>query len=156
MFLPLSAHESRRLLASPFNPLRGAVRAFPTSAGTMPSADFCRTVGEIHIPLSREFATYSSSPEVSTTAFSAQPPDLRPTSWMDMDFAIKRSLVRRSRLISGFCSSARAFARRFLQTHNGALALRYPSPPSGWEKTSTSKLSHMLGTRQKPPAKPEA
>ena len=148
MFLPLSAHESRRLLATPFIPLRGTVRAFPTSAGTMPSADFCRTVRGTHIPLSREFATYGSSPEVSTTAFSAQPPDLRLTPWMDMDFAIIRSLVRRSRLISGFCSSARAFARRFLQTHNGALALRYPSHPSGWGKTFTSKLSHMLGTHR--------
>ena len=122
MFLPLSAHESRRLLASPFNPLRGTVRAFPTSVSTMPSADFCRTVREIHISLSRDFATYGSSPEVSTTAFSAQPPDLRLTPWMDMDFAIIRSLVRRSRLISGFCSSAHAFARRFLQTLSGPCA----------------------------------
>lgn len=97
-------------------PLRGTVRAFPTVVGTMPSADFCRTVRETHISLSRDFATCGSSPEVSTTAFNAQPPDLRLTPWMDMDFAINRSLVRRSRLISGFCSSARAFARRFLQT----------------------------------------
>ena len=122
MFLPLSAHESRRLLAAPFNPLRGTVRAFPISMGTMPSADFCRMVRKIHISLSRDFATYGSSPEVSTTAFSAQPPDLRLTPWMDMDFAIIRSLVRRSRLISGFCSSARAFARRFLQTFPGPCA----------------------------------
>ncbi len=63
---------------------------------------------------------------------------------------IIRSLVRRSRLISGFCSSARAFARRFFRTPfcMGALALHYPSPPSGWGKTFTSKLSLMLGTRK--------
>ena len=78
------------------------------------------------------------------TAFRAQPPDLQLTPLMDMDLAIRRSLVRRSGLISGFCSSTRAFARRFLQTpfYIGALALRYPSPPSGWGKTSTSKLSY--------------
>jgi hypothetical protein len=79
------------------------------------------------------------------TAFHAQPPDLQLTPLMDMDFAIRRSLVRRSCLLSGFCSSARVFARRFLQTpfRIGALALRYPSPPSGWGKTFTSKLSHI-------------
>src|SRR5262245_35054605 len=38
-------------------------------------------------------------------------------------------------LLSGSCPSAHAFARRFLQTHRRryALALRYPSPPSGWD-----------------------
>jgi hypothetical protein len=120
----------------------------------MPSADFCRPIKEDHSTFSRKFATDGRSPEVSTTAFNAQPPDLRLTPLMDMDFAITRSLVRRSRLISGFCSSARAFARRFLQTppRGDALALRYPSPPSGWGKTSTSKLSYMLGTRELPPA----
>jgi len=77
---------------------------------------------------------------------------------MDMDFTIIRSLVPRSRLLSGFCSSARALARRFLRTsfRIDALALRYPSPPSGWGKTFTSKLSHMLGTRNDPPAEPAA
>jgi hypothetical protein len=37
-------------------------------------------------------------------------------SLMDMDFATSCPLVRRWRLISGFCSSARTFAPRFLQT----------------------------------------
>jgi len=59
---------------------------------------------------------------------------------MDMDFEISRSLVRPSRLLSNFCSSARLVAPRCLPTprHRDALALRYPSPPSGWERTSTS------------------
>src|SRR5207245_6414323 len=37
------------------------------------------------------------------------------------------------------CPSARIFAPRFLQTppHGDALALRYPSPPSGWGRTCT-------------------
>jgi len=150
VFLPLSAHESRRLFASPFNPSRGTVRAFPTFVSTMPSADFCRTIRAIHITLSRESATYGRSPEVSTTAFRAQGPDLHLTLWMDMDFAIRCSLVQRSCLISGSCSSPRAFARRCLRTPFciGALALCCPSPPSGWGKTFTSKLSYMLGTHQ--------
>jgi len=120
--------------------------------GYMLAADFCHTVRSAHASLSHEIVTYDRSPEVSTTAFRAQPPDLRLTPLMDMDFAITCSLVRRSRLISVFCSSARAFARRFLQTspHGFALALRYPSPPSGWGKICTSKLSYMLGTHEAP------
>ena len=119
----------------------------------MLAADFCHTIRSAHASLSHDLVTYDRSPKVSTTAFRAQPPDLRLTPLMDMDFAIRCSLVRRSRLISGFCSSARAFARRFLRTpfYIGALALRYPSPPSGWGKTFTSELSYMLGAQQKAP-----
>src|SRR5258708_110192 len=61
-------------------------------------------------------ATRDSSPGVSSTAFRAQSPDLRSASLMDVDFAVSRPLVRRSRLISGFCPSTRTFAPRFLQT----------------------------------------
>jgi hypothetical protein len=88
-------------------------------------------------------------PGVSSTAFRAQPPDLRSALLMDMDFAVTCPLVRRSRLRSGSCPSARAFAPRFLQTppRDDALALRYPSPPSGWEGTFTPQLSNMLGTQ---------
>ena len=35
------------------------------------------------------------SPEVSSTTFRAQPPDLQPASLMDMDFAVGSPLVRR-------------------------------------------------------------
>jgi hypothetical protein len=81
------------------------------------------------------------------TAFRTQPPDLRETHLMDMDFAVIGPLVRCLAPLSGFCPSARAFARHFLQTslHIDALVLCYPSPPSGWWKTFTSKLSYMLG-----------
>ncbi|MGI8836140.1 MAG: hypothetical protein ACR2H4_05820, partial [Pyrinomonadaceae bacterium] len=43
---------------------------------------------------------------------------------------------------------------RFLQTlpHDNALALCYPSPPSGWKGTFTLKSSNMLGTRYYIPA----
>jgi hypothetical protein len=36
-------------------------------------------------------------------AFSAQPPDLRFASLMDMEFTTSCPLVRRWRLVSGFC-----------------------------------------------------
>jgi hypothetical protein len=60
--------------------------------------------------------TQDSSPGVSSTAFRAQSPDLRSASLMEEDFAVRCPLVRRSRLISGFCPSTRTFAPRFLQT----------------------------------------
>src|SRR5579864_4127030 len=61
-------------------------------------------------------ATPSRSPGVSSTAFRAQPPNLRFASLMDMDFAVSCPLVRRWRLVSGFCSSTRTFVPCFLQT----------------------------------------
>src|SRR6516162_7232513 len=61
-------------------------------------------------------ATRGRSPGVSSIAFGAQPPDLRFAPLMDMDFAIRCPLVRRLRLLSGSCPSARTFASRFLQT----------------------------------------
>src|SRR5207244_7322517 len=68
--------------------------------------------------------------------FHAQPPNLRSVPLMEMDFAVSCPLVRHSRLRFGSCTSARVFAPRFLQTppRGDALAVRYPSPPSGWEK----------------------
>jgi hypothetical protein len=38
--------------------------------------------------LSHEFVTYHRSPEVSSTAFNAQPPDLPPVDLMDMGFVV--------------------------------------------------------------------
>ena len=95
---------------------------------TIPAADFCPGVRRPHDRLSPEAGTPGRSPEVSSTAVRAQPPDLRFAPLMDMGFAVLRPLARRSRLVSGFCSSARAFARRFLQTppRGDALAGRYP------------------------------
>ena len=81
-------HEFRRLL------LTITVRAFIRCRTNMPSADFCC---EIKAPLdafSHDFATHSRSPEVSSTAFRTQPPDLQPVPLMDMDFAVSCPLVR--------------------------------------------------------------
>ncbi len=92
----------------------------------MPSADFCHAVRTPCDALNHDSVIHGRSPEVSSTAFRAQPPDLRFASLMDMDFAVNCPLAQRSRLKSGSCPSARAFAPRFLQTppHDDALALR--------------------------------
>src|SRR6266849_9655133 len=82
----------------------------------MPSAAFCSAVRRPLDPSVALWTTRDRSPGVSSIAFSAQPPDLRFAPLMDMDFAIRCPLVRRWRLLSGFCSSARTFDPRFLQT----------------------------------------
>ena len=80
-------------------------------------------------------ATQDRSPGVISAAFRAQSPDLRFASLMDMDFAVSSPLVRRWRLISGFCPSTRTFAVRFFQTSprdDSPCVITSPSPPSGW------------------------
>src|ERR1019366_2345009 len=109
------------------------VWAFLTRVSTTPAADFCRTVRVNLSTLSHDSVTCSRSPEISSIAFHAQPPNLRFASLIDMGFAIIGPLARRSRLRSGSCTLARAFAPRFLQTppRGDAPAFRYPSPSIG-------------------------
>ena len=143
-FLPHYTCEFRILLATPtvwaFRvpfPVRASPAVSPLSGEclnrvnrlrslTMPAADFCATIRKPHGFLSPDSGTWRRSPEVSSTAFHAPPPDLRFAPLMEEDFAVSCPLVRHSRLISGFCSSARVFATRFFQTpsHDDALALR--------------------------------
>ena len=98
----------------------------PTTWPTMPSTDFCPAVRSPLGSLSGVAATQDRSPGVSPAAFHAQSPDLRFPFLMNMDFAMQSLLVPRWRLISGFCSSTRAFAPRFFQTppRDDALAFR--------------------------------
>jgi hypothetical protein len=94
-------------------------------------------------------ATRSRSPEVSSAAFCAQSPNLRFASLLEMDFAVSRPLVRRSRLVSGSCPSTRTFDPCFFQTPprgGSPCILASPSPPSGWAGTFTRKLLNMLST----------
>ena len=70
------------------------VRAF-VSRTTMPSADFCYAIKTPCGVFSRKSATHSRSPEVSSTAFRAQPPDLQPATLMDMGFAVSCPLAHR-------------------------------------------------------------
>ncbi|SRR5216683_3415424 len=98
-----------------------------TRVSTTPAADCCCRIRMNYSTLSPESETCSSSPEISSIAFHAQPPNLRFASLIDMGFATIGPLARRSRLRSGSSTLARAFAPRFLQTppHGDALALRY-------------------------------
>ena len=74
--------------------------------------------------------------QVSHPTFAARPPTLRRRALTDLDFAASCPLVRPWRLLAGSCSSARSFATRFFQTppRDDALALRFPSPRSGWDE----------------------
>jgi len=54
----------------------------------MPSADPRRTVKMNHSILSHDSVTCCGSPEVSSTAFNAQPPGLPPVRLVDMGFAV--------------------------------------------------------------------
>src|SRR5713226_3063397 len=112
------------------------VWAFLTRVSTTPAADFCCRVRVNYSTLSHDSVTCSSSPEISSIAFHAQPPNLRFASLIDMGFAIIGPLARRSRLRSGSCTLARAFAPRFLQTRLAATPLRsaITSPLSGCEE----------------------
>src|SRR6202007_561085 len=96
-------------------------------------------------------ATRSRPPGVSSIAFGAQPPDLRFAPLMDMDFAIRCPLVRRWRLVSGFCPSARALVPRFLQTpprgDSPCVSLTLHLHQVG-QRTFTSELLSMPGTQR--------
>src|SRR6516162_1332337 len=95
-------------------------------------------------------ATRGRSPGVSSIAFCAQPPDLRFAPLMDMDFVMRCPLVRRLRLVSVFCPSARTFASRFLQTpprgDSPCASLTLHLHQVG-QRTFTSELLSMPGTR---------
>jgi hypothetical protein len=74
-------------------PLR-TVQAFIPTGTTMPSADSSRPVRTNHSVLSLGAKTDERPPEVSSTAFSARPPDLHPVPLMDRDFVKTSPLVR--------------------------------------------------------------
>ena len=73
------------------------VQAFVPRGTTMPSADFCCTIRRDYSLLSPDSGTCGRPPEVSSTAFNAQPPNLQPAPLMDMDFAVIGQFVQRRR-----------------------------------------------------------
>ena len=120
----------------------------------MPSADFCCEIRAPCDTLSRVSATHSRSPEVSSTAFRTQPPDLQPVPLMDMGFAVIGQLARHrmplirflyigsyvcSTLLSDPASRRRPCASLSLHLHQVV------------KRTFTFKLSNMLGTPTKNP-----
>ncbi len=102
--------------------------------------------------LSRDSATSGRPPEVSPTAFGAQPPNLHPAPLMDVDFAVLCQFVRRrmppirflsigshlcSTLLSDPASRRRPCASLSLHLHQVV------------KRTFTSQLSNMLGTQRR-------
>ena len=109
--------------------------------------------------LSHVSATCGRSPEVSSTAFHAQPLDLPPVPLMDVGFAIICPLARHRRPPIKFL---------FIGSRVSSTLLSYPASRLGpcasltlhlrqvGQRTFTSKLSNMLGTQmQRPPEMPE-
>jgi hypothetical protein len=118
---------------------------------TTPAADFCRPISADRSMLSPRLSAWTGR-QISRGKFDRFQHTTGGSTCaalMDQHFVAEGLLVPAARgLISASCSSARAFAPRFLRTRltAAALALCYPSPPSGWWRTFTSKLSNMLGT----------
>src|ERR1700758_3530303 len=100
---------------------------------------------------SHDSVTCSRSPEVSSIAFHAQPPDLPPVLLMDMGFAVICPLVQHRRPQIQFLS----IGSRVCSTLLSDLALRL-SPCASLslhvhhvvKRTCTSKLSNVLGTQK--------
>src|SRR5271167_2305829 len=87
--------------------------------------------------------TNGRSPEVSSTAFRAQPPDLQPVPLMDMDFAIICSLVQHRMplirlLYIGFQTHLTMTPLRFAMTSRHQVV----------KGNFTLELSNMLGTQK--------
>lgn len=107
----------------------------------VPAADFCRTLRRDCSTLSPDSGTCRRPPEVSLTAFDAQPPDLQPAPWMDMDFAIKRPLVRHRMPCIGFLFIGSRLCSTLLSDHASqrrpCASLSLLLPQDG-KRTSTS------------------
>ena len=87
-WLAHGTHESRALLFTI------TVWALIRCRTNMPAADFCCKVKVPYGAFSHESVTHSRSPEVSSTAFRTQPPNLQPVPLMDMGFAVIGQLAR--------------------------------------------------------------
>ena len=130
--------------------LRRTVWAFIRYRTSTPAADFCRPVRMDRSTLSPDSGTNGRSPEVSSTAFRTQPPDLQPVPLMDMGFAVICPLARHrmpqirflsigscvcSTLLSDPASRRRPCASLLLHLHQVV------------DGTFTPELSNMLGTQ---------
>ena len=132
-----------------------AVWAFIACATNTPVADSCCTIGVNCFTPSHDSVTCNKSPEVSSIAFHAQPPDLPPVPLMDMGFVVLCRFARHRRPQIQFLSigsrvcfplpSDVALRRRPC----GSLSLLLHQDV---KRTCTSKLSSMLGTQRKRPA----
>ena len=148
-FGPSPSHHGPLTNPRRFCPFGSVSRSSIRASVTTPSADFCRPVRKDHSPLSLDFETNGRSPEVSSTAFHTQPPNLQPVPLMDMGFAIICPLARHRRPLIQFLF----IGSRVCSTLLSDLASRLGPCASlslrlhqAVKRTCTSKLSNMLGT----------
>jgi hypothetical protein len=148
-FCRLSSMSCAAYSPLPLPSLRRTVWAFIRCRTTTPAADFCRPVRRNRFLLSPESRTNSRSPEVSSTAFRTQPPDLQPVPSMDLDFAIIGPLVRhcmpqiRFLYIGWYVCSTLLSDPPSPERPCASLSLRLHQAVKG---TFTPELSNMLGT----------
>src|SRR5437016_183569 len=131
-FCRCSLIESRCLFTTPH---RSGLP--PVSRSTTPSADFCRRVRKSYLFLRRVSATNGRPPEVRSTAFRAQPPDLPPVPLMDVSFAVICPLARHRRPPIRFLSIGSHFWSTLLSdvtSRPPPLRFAITSPPSGCEE----------------------
>ena len=115
---------------------RSTVLAFIRCRTNMPSADFCCEIKTPRGAFSHDSATHSRSPEVSSTAFPTQPPNLQRASLMDMGLAVISPLARRRMPQIRFLYIGSWYDFTSIRLSRGL------SPP---------ELSNMLGTPRKEP-----
>ena len=136
----------------PLPSLRRTVWAFIRCRTTTPAADFCRPVRTDRSILSPVSRTSGRSPEVSSTAFRTQPPNLQPVPLMDMGFAVIGQLARhrmpqiRFLYIGSYVCSTLLSDPASRRRPCASLSLRLHQAVKG---TFTPKLSNMLGTPKK-------
>src|SRR6266567_8714707 len=129
VLLPLVVHRVLR-------PTRRSLLFGPsTCRPTMPAADSRYTVRMNRSILSHAAVTCGGSPEVSSTAFDAQPPDLPPVCLVEVGFAVICQLAPHRRphhpvLVHRLAPLIHASFRPRLATT--PLRFSSPSPPPGW------------------------
>src|SRR6266567_1719868 len=129
VLLPLVVHRVLR-------PTRRSLLFGPsTLRPTIPAAYSRPTVRMDCSILSHDAVTCGGSPEVSSTAFNAQPPDLPPVCLVDLGFAVLCQLAPHRRplhpvLVHRLASLIHASFRLRLATT--PLRFSSPSPPPGW------------------------
>ncbi len=121
----------------------------------MPSADSRPTVRMDRSTLSHDAVTCGGSPEVSSTAFDAQPPDLPPVCLVETGFAVLCQLAPHRRphhpvLVHRLAPLIHASFRPRLATT--PLRFSSPSPPPDWAGDfHPQAVEHVRHTKQKPP-----
>src|SRR6266849_9450558 len=121
----------------------------------MPAADSRPTLRMDRSILSHDAVTCGGSPEVSSTAFDAQPPDLPPVCLVDAGFAVICQLAPHRRphhpvLVHRLAPLINASFRPRLTTT--PFRFSSPSPPPGWAGDfHPHAVQHVRHTMKKPP-----